>query len=160
MPENTLSQMREKFRQTQTALLQMLDASDLAALHQPRDEEKWTLAIMLAHLTEARVFMRKQAEILRQNPGITVGRTLDNEQRLDAIIHAQQTKISPEQLKLHLYGSYDAAVHLLNSLSDTDLQIPCNHVRFGPMTLGEFIQRSIIDHDQAHVEQARAMLRI
>jgi hypothetical protein len=157
--DNVLSQMREKFNQTQTELVQMLDASDLDGLHRPRDEEKWTFAIILAHLIEARTFMTQQAENLRKNPGSTVGRMLDNEQRVDAIIRAQHSDLEPGQLKWQLIESYEAVMRLFNSLSDAELQIACNHVRLGPMTLGEFLQRTIIDHDQTHVEQARAFLQ-
>src|SRR5262245_9095328 len=53
MAENTISEMREKLRQTQSELLQLLDECDLDALRQPRDEEKWTLLVILAHLAEA-----------------------------------------------------------------------------------------------------------
>lgn len=158
MTDNTISQMREKFQHTQAELLQMLDASDLVALHHPRDDEKWTIAIILAHITEARAFFTKQAEDTPRNPGMSVGRMLDNEQRVDAIIRAQQSDLEPGQLKWQLLETYVAAMRLFSSVSEADLQVPCNHVRLGPMTFGEFLQRSLVDHDQAHVEQARAFL--
>ena len=158
MTDNTISQMREKLQHTQAELLQLLDACDFAGLHQPRDEEKWTIAIILAHLAEARAYFTKQAEDTPRNPGMSVGRMLDNEQRVDAIIRAQQSDLEPGQLRWELQETYEAVMRLFDSLSEADLQIPCNHVRLGPMTFGEFLQRTFVDHDQAHVEQARAFL--
>jgi len=38
------------------------------------------------------------------------------------------------------------------------LQVVGTHVKYGQQTLGEFIQHFVVEHDQAHVKQIRALL--
>ena len=157
--EYSLSQMQDNLRQSQAELLQILDSVTDAALHQPHGEENWSVAVMLAHLTEARPHMSGQAVNVVKNPGLSVGRPLDDEKRVEAIISAQRTDLSREHLKQQLLDSHQVMLQLLDSLNAADLQIPCKHVRFGEMTLGEFMQRTLVEHDQAHIEQARSFLK-
>ncbi|MEP7284226.1 MAG: DinB family protein [Chloroflexota bacterium] len=157
--ESTLNQMRESLRQSQGELVQMLDRVDEATLHQPHGEENWSLAVMLAHLTEARPYFARQAETLITTPGTIVGRTLDNEQRVEAIIDAQRFQLSRDQLKQQLLDSHTVIMRLLASLSEAQLQMACTHARLGATTLGDFIRGSIVDHDQAHVQQAKTFLQ-
>jgi hypothetical protein len=49
-------------------------------------------------------------------------------------------------------------VKTLEQMTQAELQIEGNHVKYGPQTLAEFIQHFVVEHDQAHVRQATELL--
>src|SRR5216683_1912899 len=57
-----------------------------------------------------------------------------------------------------LTNSYEQVVHLLEQMSQDDLQKMGTHIKYGPQTLAVFIQHFIIEHDQAHVKQVKTLL--
>lgn len=156
---NSLSQMRSTLEQSQAGLVEMLKGADNDAVQRLHGEEEWSIAVMLSHLTEARSYFVQQVEDFLKNPAVTVGRTLDNEQRVEAIINAQRTQVTREQLEQRLAQSYQAVRATLDHVIDAQLANACTHARLGAITLGEFIQKSIVDHDQAHLDQANSFLQ-
>ena len=157
--DQTLSDMQASLRGTQQALLDMLDQADDKALYENHDQDNWSFAVMLSHLTEARGFFAGQAEQFIATPSGNVGRTLDEEHRVEAIQTAQKANTSRDELRRRLVDSYATVTRVLSGIKPDDLQLTCNHVRFGPMTLAEFLRRGTIDHDQAHVQQAQSFLQ-
>jgi hypothetical protein len=157
--QTSVSQMLENLAQSQAELMKMLDSADESAVQRLHGEEKWSISVMLAHLTEARAYFAAQIETFLKDDSVTVGRTLDNEQRVDAIINAQHTQFSREQLKQRLIQSYEAVTSALAHLTEAHLNASCTHARLGQITLGEFIQKNIVEHDQAHIEQAQGFLQ-
>src|SRR6185369_4846036 len=97
--DQTLSDMQAKLRDTQQALLAMLDQADDKTLYQNHDQDNWSFAVMLSHLTEARGFFIRQAEKFIAAPVGNVGRTLDEEHRIDAIQAAQKDNTSRDELR-------------------------------------------------------------
>jgi hypothetical protein len=158
-PTLSLSDIRASVRESQQELLKMFDEADDQALYQKHDQENWSFAVMLSHLTEARVYMTDHARRALTAPGANVGRSLDEEHRLDAIHAAQENRIPREELRLKLIESHAVMSKFLDSLTLDKLAIPINHARWGAGTLCDFIQRSLAEHDIAHIEQAKSIMQ-
>jgi hypothetical protein len=156
--DQTLNEIRENAREAQQALVTMLDGASDQALFHEHDQENWSLAVMLSHLIEARGFFVKQSEQFDPNADPLVGRTLDNEQRAEAILHAQRNQVSREELRQNLVSSHEAVMKYLSGVDEATFATPCTHMRFGPITFGNFLQRTFVEHEQAHVQQARGYL--
>src|SRR5438874_1896178 len=84
-PAQTLSDIQASIQHSQQELLAMLEKADEKSLYENHDQENWSFAVMLSHLTEARVYMTDHARRVLSTPGANVGRTLDEEHRIDAI---------------------------------------------------------------------------
>lgn len=152
----SLTAMREELRRSQKELLAALNQADSTSLHHLASEGVWSLAQVIAHISEARRFFI--AEVLRvaSSPGTRMGRTMNHPARLAAVeTHAQD---SSEQLGNALVASHAELMAGLDKLDDAALDIPGEHVKFGHQTLREFIAHFIVEHDQKHVQQAQRCL--
>lgn len=152
----SLAEMLKSLQQTQEAFLRILDRASLNDLYRRPAEDAWTLAEVLAHIAEARQFYTAETQKVLETSGARMGRTADYPGRLRAI--AEHGHDPPEALRSALMTSYGKLVELLQRMKDGDLQIVGEHVRYGPQSLGEFVQHFIVEHDQVHVEQAEALL--
>src|SRR5205807_7969172 len=87
---------------------------------------------------------------------MSMGRGLDHPARLQNI--AEHGHAARPFLAQQLTNSYEQVVHLLEQMSQDDLQKMGTHIKYGPQTLAVFIQHFIIEHDQAHVKQVKTLL--
>jgi uncharacterized damage-inducible protein DinB len=157
LEQNTLAKFLDELDQTQQAFLDFLDQVNEDILYRRSSgEESWTLAESLAHITEARQFFSNQVRQALTTPGIQLGRTLDNPNRLQAV--KEHGYDSVDALRQRFMASYESVTRILGGMTEQDLQTSCEHIRLGSITLAEFIQRAIVEHDRTHVEQARAFL--
>jgi uncharacterized damage-inducible protein DinB len=143
--------------QTQQAFLDILSRIDERALyHRPPGEESWTLAESLAHITEARQFWSDEIEKVLATPGAKVGRTADHHGRQQAV--KEHGHDSVDALRRRFTTSYEYVVKTLSQITEQDLQLSCEYIAAGSLTLAEFIQRFLVEHDRSHVAQAQALL--
>ncbi len=158
MPEqNILAKFLDELDQTQQAFFDILDQVNEDILYRrSTGEGSWSLAESLAHITEARQFFSDQVRQALTTPGTQLGRTLDNPNRLQAV--KEHGYDSVDTLRQRFTASYEYITRTLGGMTEQDLQTSCEHIRLGSITLAEFIQRAIVEHDRAHVEQARAFL--
>ncbi len=153
----TISTMKAEFDQSQQDFLQILDQVEEAQLYQNPDEAGWTAGIVLAHITEARQFFAGQIELILVNPGSEVGRTPDNPHRQNAINEYGHAPLA--ELHERLVSSHQAVGQVLADITDDHLSLTCEYVNRGTFTLEQFIQRLIVGHDRAHVEQVTQLLK-
>jgi uncharacterized damage-inducible protein DinB len=152
----TQPEMLADLHRSQQALLTFLDQVDDPTLYRRPIAEEWTLAENLVHVAEARQFFTGEVCKVLATPGATIGRGLDHPARLQNIVehgHAARQFISHQ-----LINSYEQVVHLLEQMSQDDLQKMGEHIKYGPQTLAAFIEHFIIEHDQAHVKQVQTLL--
>jgi uncharacterized damage-inducible protein DinB len=152
----TQPEMLADLHESQQALLTFLDQVDDTTLYRRFIAEEWTLAENLVHVAEARQFFTSEVRKVLATPGASIGRGLDHPARLQNIAehgHAARPFISQQ-----LTNSYEQVVHLLEQMSQDDLQKMGTHMKYGPQTLAAFIQHFIIEHDQAHVKQVKTLL--
>jgi uncharacterized damage-inducible protein DinB len=156
MAGQSVAHILDSLWQTQEAFLRILDRADPDTLYRRPAEGSWTLAEVLAHITEARQFYARETQKVLETPGVEMGRTIEHPGRLQGIVdHGNDP---PEALRSRLITSYERLVEVLRRMRDDDLNITGEHVKYGPQSLGEFIQHFIVEHDQEHVEQAGALL--
>jgi uncharacterized damage-inducible protein DinB len=154
---NTVAKMLAQIGQTQQAFLDILSRIDESALYRrPPGEENWTLAESLAHITEARQFWSDEVVKVLATPGAQVGRTLDHPGRQQAV--KEHGHASLDALRRRFVTSYEYVVKTLSQITEQDLQLSCEHIAAGPLTVAGFIQRFLVEHDRSHVAQAQALL--
>jgi uncharacterized damage-inducible protein DinB len=154
---STVAKMLADLGQTQQAFLDILSRIEESALYRrPPGEENWTLAEMLAHITEARQFWSDEIAKVLAAPGAQVGRSADHPGRLQAV--KEHGHDSVEALRRRFVTSYEYVVKTLSQISEQDLQLSCENITSGPLSLAEFMQRFLVEHDRTHVAQAQALL--
>ena len=158
MAEPDLTVMLNELAESQHAFLKLLGQANEQRLYQHPDDEGWTAAMALVHIAEARQFFAGEIQKILATPGVTVGRTMDDPHRLQTI--ADHGHASPADIRRKLTTSYEQIIKTLNGLSVADLTLNIEHVTLGPHTLAEFIQRFLVGHDRAHVQQVSHLLGI
>lgn len=153
---HTLSQIQAAVRQSQQQLLDILNKADDDTLYRHLIDNEWTLAENLVHIAEARGFFTNETRNVLVSPDITIGRTITDPHRIRNV--SEHGHDSRDVISHKLVASHTQLMQQLEQMSDADLQKPINHVKFGRQTLGEFIDHFIVEHDQAHVKQASALL--
>jgi uncharacterized damage-inducible protein DinB len=151
----TAAEMREALGETQRAFLAIVDAADERTLHHVPAEGAWSLAEVLAHMSEARRFFAREALRVRLAPGSRMGRTIQDAGRIEHVrVHGGDDAAT---LREALTSSHGEVMAALDTLSDTDLAVAGEHVnpKFGRQTIGEFLHHFLVDHERKHVEQSR-----
>lgn len=150
------SEMLADLYRSQQALLTFLDQVDDTTLYQRPVAEEWTLAENLVHVAEARQFFTGEVRKVLATPRATIGRGLDHPGRLQTIVeHGHEAR---QFISHQLISSYEQVVHLLEQMSQDDLQEMGEHIKYGPQTLAAFIEHFVIEHDQAHIKQVQTLL--
>jgi hypothetical protein len=158
MAERTLAEMLDDLRLTQQGFLDILSRADEHLLYRHPADGGWTLAETLAHIAEARQFFSQETRRVLATPGIPMGRTVEHPGRLQNI--QDHGHDAPDALRSRLIVSHDDMLKTLSGMANADLQLTGEHVRYGPQTLAVFIQRFMVEHDQAHVQQAQTLLTV
>lgn len=156
MTEHTLAEMKVILRSTQPALLAALAAADSDTLYHQPTADAWTLAEVLVHLAEARGFFAAETEKVLAMPGVAMGRTMAHSGRLQNV--AENSTNSADLIREKLSRSHARVMALLEGMTDAQLPITGEHVKFGTQTLGYFIGHFIVEHDQAHLQEALALV--
>ncbi|HET7088504.1 MAG TPA: DinB family protein [Anaerolineae bacterium] len=156
MAERTLAEMLDDLRLTQQVFLDILSRADEHILYRRPADGGWTLAETLAHIAEARQFFSEATRRVRAAPGTKMGRTVEHPGRLQNI--EDHGHDAPNALRSRLIASHESLLKTLGEMTNADLRIQGEHVKYGPQMLSEFIERFVVEHDQVHVEQATALL--
>jgi uncharacterized damage-inducible protein DinB len=154
--QRTLEQMLADVRQSQRDFLAILSKVDERTLYTRPSENEWSIAEILVHVANAREFFTAETEKVLATPGVTMGRTIVDPERIQYVCdHAHD---SADLIERQLVTSHEYLVSLLERMHDDDLAIVGKHVKFGEQTLSEFIEHFIVEHDQAHVRQSTALV--
>jgi len=154
--DNSTAEMLADLAQTQQAFIEIIDGVGDSTLYQRSADDDWTLAEVLVHIAEAREFFAAETRKVLAEPGVKMGRTMDHPGRIRNV--KEHGGDSKEMIRQKLLSSYQSILDALEGFSDADLQVEGEHVRYGRQTLAEFIQHFIVEHDEAHVRQAREAL--
>jgi uncharacterized damage-inducible protein DinB len=152
--DRSTTDMLADLGRSQQALLDILNGADQSTLYRRPTKDGWALAEVLVHIAEAREFFTAETRRVLAEPGVKMGRTMDHPGRIQNV--KEHGGASMEVIRQRLLSSYQTVLDTLKVLSGADLQVEGEHVRFGRQTLAEFIQHFIVEHDEAHVRQARA----
>lgn len=122
-----------------------------ARIHGPIPGEEWTAAEQLAHLGEFPHFFAGELAKHLEAEGREVGRTHDNTTRLAAIEGGRARSF--EDLRREILRGQEELSAVLSGLRDEQLTWLGNNRKYGPEPLTTFLQRYILGHKQAHLEQ-------
>ena len=156
MDENLIDQILAEFEESQQAFLELLAQTDEASLYHKGDAADWSAAMVLVHIAEAREFFAGEIEKILAEPPETVGRTLDDPHRLQTI--ASYGQASVEEIRRRLVRSHQIMAGTVRKVTATHLKLQPVHVSYGPLTMTEFLQRFVVGHDRAHVQQVKTLL--
>lgn len=121
------------------------------ALHFHPDENAWSVAQILAHVAEFENFFTTDVLRLRENPGSRFGRTMEHEERLQAVqLTGQET---PEDLLGRVAESEQVTLSRLGELTDADLSVTGTHPKFGEQTIEWELGHFITEHLEKHIGQ-------
>ncbi len=125
-------------------------------LHGASAAGEWTPAETLAHVAEFARYFTGDLERQLVAVGAVVGRTHDHPGRNHAIAAAAGRDI--EELRGDLSRALDALARTLEPLRDEDLDRIGKNRKYGPETLAVFLDRYVLDHKAAHIDQFRRAL--
>jgi uncharacterized damage-inducible protein DinB len=154
--QRTIAEILADLRQTQQTFLEILSRAAPDKLYRRAAAESWSLAEVLVHISEARRFFTAEVQKVIVKPGLKMGRTMDHPGRLQTV--KDHGSDPPDSIRRQLLISHEGLVKTLEQMTQAELQIEGNHVKYGPQTLAEFIQHFVVEHDQAHVRQATELL--
>lgn len=118
---------------------------------------EWTLAENLAHIGEfPRYFAREITRMVAADADVEVGRTHEHPERNEAIAAAEGKDRG--QLSAAIDAALDEMANALGLVSDDDLRRVFTNRKYGQEPLTAYLQRYVLGHKAAHVDQLRRTL--
>lgn len=157
----TLEEIKTSLQGTQESFLKQLSQSvPKEKLYTRPSAEEWSCGIVFWHIGEARVFFVNEVRKALDNPTLPIGRKMDNPARLENIKESEISQPSVDEIQNRMEKSYHEITSLLKKLTSTDLEKEIQHMnpKFGLMTLRNFIDHFIVEHDRIHVAQINRVL--
>lgn len=148
-----LTAMVASLREDRQEYISLLDKATDQILHSRPYADSWTIAEVIAHISDAIDFFQQESIIALKNPSEKVGRHKTNARRLSRI--AEHGGDSSEQLREQITTSIDNCLKFLQELTDADLTKKIQHKlpKFGEMELGSFLDHFVIAHSKGHLRQ-------
>lgn len=114
---------------------------------------EWSLAENLAHIAEFPRFFGRELAFVLDQPAIDVevGRTHDHPERNAALAAAAGKGY--EELAREISSALDDLGGVLDLLTDDDLRRVVVNRKYGPESLAAYLQRYVLGHKGAHVDQ-------
>jgi hypothetical protein len=133
-----------------------IEAQPLAAFHHRPAPDEWTAAELTGHVAEFPATFAETARRTSEQPGLPLGRALDDPGRLAAV--AKLAGAEPVEAGALVRSGIESALASLQSIPPEGWQATGQHRTQGEMTVEAMVQRFIVDHLRAHLEQARATI--
>jgi hypothetical protein len=114
------------------------------------------LAENLAHLAEFPLYFADDLRLQLEREGAEVGRTHDHPGRNAAIVAARGRSLA--ELRRALDEAHGALATVLERLEDHHLGRVARNRRYGPEPLSTFLERYVLGHKAAHVDQLNRTL--
>lgn len=141
-------------------LLDLVAQVSEGRLHTDPGDGEWSLAENLAHIAEfPRFFARELAAMLRADvdENVEVGRTHEHPDRVEAVAAAAGK--NRHQLADAVVTALDEMADTLRHVSDDDLRRVFTNRKYGEEPLIAYLERYVLGHKSAHVDQLRRTLR-
>lgn len=117
---------------------------------------QWTLAENLVHIAEFCRYFAVDLTAQLEHEGATVGRTHEHPGRLAAIALAKGRQL--EELRTALDTALDTLAASLDGVRTADLDRIGSNRKYGPEPLRRFLDRYVLEHKAAHVQQLEATI--
>lgn len=115
--------------------------------------DQWSILEVLAHVEEAVEYWLEELGRVIANPGVSWGRTLQDERRLAAVAQASQR--STDEVLQGLRRVRRLVQERLSKVRDEDLEIAAPHVnpKFGTQSMRFLVEHFLVEHLEAHLKQ-------
>lgn len=123
------------------------------AFHRRPAPEEWTAAELTGHVAEFQETFSTQALKMAGNPGLPLGRTLDDPGRLAAV--ARLAGAGPRDAATAVREGNRRAIETIRQISPDGWQAPGHHRVLGDVTAQRVVEQFVIAHLRTHLEQAR-----
>jgi uncharacterized damage-inducible protein DinB len=154
--------------EAQARRLESVDVQLATLLRQPEVQRRlraapggneWSATEILGHMVEMIPYWLDHCRRLIAATGEppTFGRTLGSPERLAGV--EQGARGNPEDLARMLHEQVQEAARAIREMSVEERSKKGMHMRDGEMTVGEVIERFIVDHAEEHLAQVRAAVR-
>jgi DinB superfamily len=152
--------IRLSVRRSYVELMQLIDgplaAVDPHKLYTAPLADEWSIQQNLAHIAEFMSYWAGEINTLLASPGHSFGRSQQDAGRLQAIERHGHDSLA--EVKEALPRSYARMEESLGRVSDGDLQLCGQHVRFGEKSLAWCIEEFVTQHLIDHLAQIRIAL--
>jgi uncharacterized damage-inducible protein DinB len=140
-------------RQLDDRLRELVAQAPTDRLHDEVGGGEWPLASNLGHIAEFPRFFGRELALVLDQPGIAVmvGRTHEHPERNAAVAGAAAK--GHEELAREVDAALDDLGGVLDRLTDGDLQRIVTNRKYGPESLATYLQRYVLSHKAAHVDQ-------
>ncbi len=119
--------------------------------------DEWTVAHNLAHIAEFPAYFARQLREWIAGERVVIGRVAEYDaDRNDAIVQAPDRRL--DDLRAQAEASFQALSDALEGLKDHHLEATTHNVKYGEEPLTAFLDRYVVGHKTAHVEQLREAL--
>ena len=160
----TAEGVRRANRELDAQLLAIADSLDEdvqpvgTAVLDPTAEDDWSAFQVLAHMSEVSSFFAGHLRTWKADPTATVGRTVEHEGRRAAVARARVKGLTATDLAEELRVSFAHLEAALELLGDADIQATTSNVKYGAEPLSAFLDRYVLGHKAAHVNQINVLL--
>jgi hypothetical protein len=134
-------------------LTSFLEGLSPEAFYREPEGENWSVAEIAGHVSEAPLTFARQAALLAAEPGRTVGRQLEDDERLQGV--ESLLSVTPAAAARTFQANLREAAAILRTIPDESWQVQGTHARFGPMSVQQLVETVILEHLRGHLEQAR-----
>lgn len=149
--------VRRHNRELDERLLALLRDLPGDRLHEPLGDGEWTLAENAGHIAEfPRYFARQLREWIR-GERVVIGRVAEHDaDRNDAVVRAPQRGV--DELVAGAEASFAELAEVLEELTDEHLTATTRNVKYGDEPLHAYLQRYVVGHKEAHLDQLERAL--
>jgi hypothetical protein len=133
---------------------EFIEAQTLEAFHFRPGPDEWSAAEITGHVAEFPATFSEQARRLSEQPGLQLGRSLDDPGRVEAV--KKLAGAEPLEAAALVRSTVQSALGSLQSIEPAGWQVKGQHRTYGEMTVQQIVQRFVADHLRTHLEQARA----
>ena len=135
-----------------------IDEIEPSSMHVDPENGEWTLAQNLAHIGEFPRFFASDLSAWKSDHSRLIGRTHDHDVRLTAIGSASGRAY--EELRDGCARAFAELADVLQGLEDEDLRAVTTNIKYGQEPLGAYIDRYLLEHKEAHIEQLQRTLKV
>lgn len=132
-------------------LLAVCRRADRSLLTERDDDDSWSAAQVMAHLTEFPRFFAADLRRLLDDPDAPLGRTVEHEDRLAAV--AAATSQSLDELIAAIEAAFADLAAALRELDDDHVHGMTQNRKYGVEPMTEFLDRYVLGHKRGHLDQ-------
>jgi hypothetical protein len=143
-----------EIEQAGEAFASFVAGQPLAAFHRRPAPQEWSAAELSGHVAEFPATFSLQAKRLAEQPGLSLGRELDDPGRLAAV--DKLAGAGPAEAAAMVRDTVRQATATLRQIPDSGWQVEGTHIRYGTFTARQIVERFVLEHLRTHLEQARA----